>query len=362
MKRPRGFDTPAARDLTGVTNQALSFELSTSTEGYPVTTRRKNVNTSLTTSPEQASLPAMSAATLEMAVIAGDLSKLTPAQRVEFYGGVCHSLGLNPLTRPFLYVTLNNALTLYATKNATDQIRANHRVNVQITSREVVNDVYVVTARAVTPDGRMDESIGAVTIAGLRGEALANAYMKGETKAKRRVTLSLIGLGVLDELEIESIKDARIVQVDDAGELIPIGESPAISGPAKPSKQKAAAAPTATKAAVEKAEIATTPQPRYLPQPVDDEEFKRRQLQVRTAREANGLTTEEVGKLCYDNFYHGSIRQMLPVDLDRLVDALIPGAGLDKKAHAAEAHASDIQDAEFEEIPPGAAGPVAGVA
>jgi hypothetical protein len=33
--------------------------------------------------------------------------------------------------------------------------------------------------------------------------------MKGETKAKRRVTLSICGLGLLDETEIESISDGK---------------------------------------------------------------------------------------------------------------------------------------------------------
>jgi hypothetical protein len=38
--------------------------------------------------------------------------------------------------------------------------------------------------------------------------------MKAITKAKRRLTLSLSGLGLLDELEAETIKDAKIVSVD----------------------------------------------------------------------------------------------------------------------------------------------------
>jgi hypothetical protein len=38
--------------------------------------------------------------------------------------------------------------------------------------------------------------------------------MKAETKAKRRVTLSLVGLGLLDESELATIPNARIVDVD----------------------------------------------------------------------------------------------------------------------------------------------------
>ena len=50
-------------------------------------------------------------------------------------------------------------------------------------------------------------STGAVPIAGLKGEEFANALMKAETKAKRRATLSICGLGVLDETEVETITD-----------------------------------------------------------------------------------------------------------------------------------------------------------
>jgi hypothetical protein len=44
-----------------------------------------------------------------------------------------------------------------------------------------------------------------VSLHNLKGEALANAIMKCETKAKRRVTLSICGLGLLDELDVETL-------------------------------------------------------------------------------------------------------------------------------------------------------------
>jgi hypothetical protein len=146
---------------------------------------------------------------VERVVVLGDLSRLTPEERTHYYKAVCESVGLNPLTRPFEYITLNNKLTLYARKDATDQLRKIHGVSVTIASRERVEDAYIVTARATDKAGRADESIGAVSIANLKGENLCNAIMKAETKAKRRVTLSICGLGMLDENEIETIPDAR---------------------------------------------------------------------------------------------------------------------------------------------------------
>jgi len=76
---------------------------------------------------------------------------------------------------------------------------------IYITNRERLGDIYIVTARAKDRTGREDESTGAVPLGNLKGDALCNALMKGETKAKRRVTLSIAGLGWLDETELETI-------------------------------------------------------------------------------------------------------------------------------------------------------------
>ena len=157
---------------------------------------------------------------IESVLIGGDLSKLTPEQRVNYYKAVCDSVGLNPLTRPFDYITLNGKLTLYAKKDATDQLRKRDGVSITKLEREVMNDICLVTAYAQTVT-RSDASTGAVSIKGLSGDALANAMMKAETKAKRRVTLSICGLGLLDETEVETVSTAvpTIVNVE-TGEIV----------------------------------------------------------------------------------------------------------------------------------------------
>lgn len=142
---------------------------------------------------------------LESVIAEGDLSKLSPEDRVRYYNQVCESLGLNPLTKPFEYMRLQGKLTLYARKDCTEQLRKLHNISITISSRELVDDCYIVSAKASDGHGRSDESIGAVSVAGLKGEAKANAMMKAETKAKRRVTLSIAGLGMLDEHEVETI-------------------------------------------------------------------------------------------------------------------------------------------------------------
>jgi hypothetical protein len=171
----------------------------------------------------------LSSQLLESVLLGGDLSKLTAMQRLEFYRAVCKSLGLNELSKPFDYILLNGKLRLYCTKDATDQLRKRDGISIEIMSREIIEDIYVVTARALNAEGRTDESIGAVPLGALKGEARSNGMMKAESKAKRRVTLSICGLGMLDASETDSIPQARRVAVDDAGEIK--GELPATDIP-----------------------------------------------------------------------------------------------------------------------------------
>jgi len=96
-----------------------------------------------------------------------------------------------------------------------------HGISIYITNRERMGDLYIVTARAKDKTGREDESTGAVPLGTLKGDALANALMKCETKAKRRVTLSLAGLGWLDETELATIPGVRVGEPngDPTGEI-----------------------------------------------------------------------------------------------------------------------------------------------
>ena len=146
-------------------------------------------------------------ATMEEILVTGNLSALNPAQRLEFYNRTCESLGLNPLTKPFDYITLNGKLTMYAKKDATDQLRKIHGVSITKLEKSSEEGIHMVTAYASDARGRIDVATGAVSTAGLKGDALVNAYLKAETKAKRRVTLSLVGLGMLDETELETIRN-----------------------------------------------------------------------------------------------------------------------------------------------------------
>jgi hypothetical protein len=96
-------------------------------------------------------------------------------------------------------------------------LRRLHGISIAITGRERLQDLYVVTARAKGRTGREDESIGAVALGTLCGNALANALMKCE-KAKRRVTPSIAGLGWLDETELATIPGVQVGERTEAHE------------------------------------------------------------------------------------------------------------------------------------------------
>lgn len=148
---------------------------------------------------------------MESVIAKGDLAKLTSEQRVQYYNEVCKSLGLNPLTQPLSYMTLSGKLTLYATRACTDQLRKIHNVSLEVVSRQLADDILTVRVKARMPGGREDEDLGSVAFPdSLKGEARSNAVMKAVTKAKRRATLSICGLGWLDELEVETIPDAKL--------------------------------------------------------------------------------------------------------------------------------------------------------
>ena len=97
---------------------------------------------------------------------------------------------------------------MYALKGATDQLRRIYDISCEVKTTEKIEDLLVITVKATNnKTGRVDEDMGFAKIAGLKGEMLGNAMLKATTKAKRRVTLSMCGLGMLDEDEIASIPE-----------------------------------------------------------------------------------------------------------------------------------------------------------
>jgi len=172
--------------------------------------------------------PSVDPKAVEQALLVGDLSQMTDEVRIAYYIATCRSVGLNPLTKPFQALKGDDGrVTLYPDKGCAEQLRKLHRVSVMVVGREFLDDLYVVTVRASTPDGRQEEAQGVVPMAKAKGSweqtregkryfktqidgdgkevttpltvaERAAGMMRAETKAKRRVTLAICGLGLPD--------------------------------------------------------------------------------------------------------------------------------------------------------------------
>jgi hypothetical protein len=148
-----------------------------------------------------------------------DINKLSTVQRSQYLYAMAKRAGLDPALKPFDTLVLGGKLILYANSSAADQLRDKYNISVETLSEGLLQlgttlreDVYVVRKRATMPtsDGlRTQTDIGAVDITGLKGESLSNAIMKAHTKADRRVTLGIKGIGLPDVSEISSIEGAR---------------------------------------------------------------------------------------------------------------------------------------------------------
>lgn len=148
---------------------------------------------------------ATGAKAVESIALRGDLSGLNSAERARFYMQMCEGLGLNPHAQPFAFLKLNGKEVFYATRGATDQLAAIHKLNREIIDGPRVIDlagtklVYA-SCKATLPGGRFETAVATVPLSDP-----VNALMRAETKAKRRATLSILGLGLLDEMELETI-------------------------------------------------------------------------------------------------------------------------------------------------------------
>src|SRR5690242_9829798 len=178
---------------------------------------------------------------VEEALIGGNLAQLSPEERLSLYKATCKSLRLNPLTNPFCYILIKGwddeaeKLILYAAKNCTDQLRAIYGITTVPGSLKQWREEGMLKASISVRmrNGRTDSDIGIIPMERyikkynktypLTGVQLANAEMHVVTKAKRRATLSICGLGgIVDESELDTMKviggttpDGRIFRYQD---------------------------------------------------------------------------------------------------------------------------------------------------
>lgn len=189
----------------------------------------------------------------------GDLSRLTGEQRAALYLDTCASLQINPRTRPFDWVefydpeTKSKKLTLYPNKTCSDQLAYQHRIRVRVVEEKIVGTLFKVVVEGTMPGGRTEMNVSYLDLTDrdgnqLRGQRLGNAFMKGHTKAKRRLIFGM--LGMMSPPDVEDLERARVVTMDGGGNVL---ENPT-------DQQKALAASPAMASAIGAATFETTAQ------------------------------------------------------------------------------------------------------
>lgn len=181
---------------------------------------KKQLPADVTSAPSGALMTEEQAESVAKLLIHGDLKPLSEKQRWDYCVSICNRLGIDPMTQPFQLLSLSGKLVLYATKSCTEQLSRKYHLSFHIQEAKRDGDLAICIGSVSTPvgNGRSVGATGVVSISGLKGDALANAIMKAETKAFRRATLRMCGLGMLDEVEIEAVPNDGTVLITKPGE------------------------------------------------------------------------------------------------------------------------------------------------
>lgn len=148
-----------------------------------------------------------------------DTAGLRPEHRGALLNELARALKLNPLTKPVIFLKTGQGESIYVTRQGADQIAARLRLNRETVVGPEVRDilgvkVFFCQVRVTAPDGRSE-----MATATLPAVDVLMGLMKVETKAKRRATLSIAGLGMLSEEDAEEMGiDAAIDRTPPANE------------------------------------------------------------------------------------------------------------------------------------------------
>lgn len=138
----------------------------------------------------------------------GSIHQLTNPEKRELLAKLCNSLGLNQYIMPFrIYRDMQGHEFIYATKECCAELRHLHHINILTESHSIIDGMCIASVSGNNKYGRVDSEIGAIHIDSLVGQDKANGVMWAMTKAKRRLTLSLAGLGVLADVETRDMKE-----------------------------------------------------------------------------------------------------------------------------------------------------------
>jgi len=135
-------------------------------------------------------------------MLQGDLNDLDDGQRLDYIAGLCNHLGVSAAGKPFDLLKFQGKMVAYPSKRLAEQLRNRWCITVGVPEVTWDQDMVYVTVTAKMGD-RSDTDVGAVPCNGQNAEAKSIALRKAVTQAKRRVTLSLVGLSEFNEHDME---------------------------------------------------------------------------------------------------------------------------------------------------------------
>ena len=196
-------------------------------------------------------------------VIRHDLETLTKDELTQYLRDVSKYIGLDPDLNAFDAIWMPNesgngqSLVVYARRGTAEILRNQLGIEVDSLTSEVIDGSIVYTAKGhnTHPDTgrpwRTEIAIGSKYIKGLEGKIKDDAIMTASTRALRRLTMQFTTLGILDESEVNAVKNEAPLANPAAGAALAANPTPAIftqptvpanNAPGKP-VEKAPAAP-----------------------------------------------------------------------------------------------------------------------
>ncbi len=147
----------------------------------------------------------------------GELQGFSDEMLNDIYAKECRRLNLDPFDRPFDVISFKKgSLRLYLTSKGNDTLAAIHnisRVTIHQPQVRVVQKALLVycQSEAILPAGRRQSASAFLPY---NEVTLATDLMKIETKAERRATMKLMGIGALLEDDLSSIPNVMLPAVE----------------------------------------------------------------------------------------------------------------------------------------------------
>ncbi len=160
----------------------------------------------------------VSAAVMNRFLQTGDVKPFNEVDKLKIMHGICERLGVDPVARPLELLEFNGKQVWYLSATGCEMIAAKWNMSFEIVKHEINKDeglVECIMRGTVPQTGRKDEATAFVQCAkkNLKGEIeqffgldMANARMKCETKARRRLIKRLAGLDYIDEDDLKEIQ------------------------------------------------------------------------------------------------------------------------------------------------------------